>query len=597
MTGLFRRDDPRLRTARLFHDDGMPKLPWSRGALLAATVSLNLLALALPILILQIYDRIIPHQAAHTLMLMVIGVGGAMILDALLRHGRSYITGWAGARFQHIASCRAMAHVLNARVADYESEAPGVYLDRFNAIESLRDFYSGQSVLILVDLPFCLLFLLLIYYLGSSLVVVPVGLLGIFTIVAMIAGVKLRQSIEDRAACDDRRYNFIIEVLTGVHTVKAMAMEDLMVRRYERLQEASAKTVHGVTLDSGVNQSLGSLFGQATMVAVAGAGAIMVLDGALTAGGLAACTLLAGRALQPLLRGLGLWTAFQSFQVGRERVQHLVTMPSESDADREDDAPFAFAGEVEFRNVCFGYDPDAPILQNLSFHLAPGETIGFLGDNGSGKTTILWLMLGLIRPTSGQILFDGQDIAGFSPHAIRRHVGYLPQEGALFSGTILDNLTMFRRGAYIDEALRFTELLGLDRVINRLPKGYETVVGDGAVDTLPGGLRQRIAIVRALVDRPKLLLFDEANNGLDGESDALLKQALASLQDEHSIVLVSHRPSILKLARQRYALIDGHLLPRAPEPTMPEPTVDEAATVEPEAEAAEPAPAKLRASL
>ncbi len=544
------------RFSQSFAGDG-PLVSPNLSTLIIATVGLNFLALALPVTILQVYDRIIPNAAIDTLWVLVGGVIIALIFEGLLRQGRSAITSWTAARFEHICNCRAMARLLDSDLVALEKDAPGVYLDRFKSIDSLRDLYSGQLLLTLIDLPFAALFLGLILYLGGWLVLVPILLFVPFAIIAAWGAARLRKVIEQRNTLDDRRYNFIIEVLMGLHTVKGMAMEAQMVRRYERLQEASARGVGEVTFFGGINQSMSALFAQATMAAVVGFGSLLVIEGQLTSGGLAACTLLAGRSLQPVLRGLGFWTSFQGIKLGRDRVNHLLNLPRESQPDQRE-LP-QYNGAISFEGVRFGY-ADREIIAGVDLRIAPGEVISISGDNGAGKTTMLLLAMGLVRPVAGRVLFDGQDISSLDPTSLRKHVAFLPQSGVMFQGTILENLTMFQGGDAIDEAMHFSRLLGLDQIVNRLPRGYDTPIGGGANEILPGGARQRIAIARALIGRPKLVLFDEANTSLDSSSDEFLKNTLLYLKGRHTMILVSHRPSLLRLADRSFVLTNGRLV-------------------------------------
>lgn len=547
-----------LRQARL------PKLRHGRADIIYASGALNVLALALPIMILQVYDRIIPNNATDTLLLLVIGVGIAVIFESCFRLARSYLTARAGASFEHIAGCRALHRTLGTDIVHFEKEATGVYLHRFNAIESLREFMSGHSLLVFIDLPFAFIFLFLVGFIAGPLVFVPLILLVVFAAVTIAVGHGLKKGLNDRSVWDERRYNFLIEVLTGIHTVKGLALEAQMVRRYERLQETTASVVRNVAFKNNIAQSLGTIFSQITLVAVAAYGSVLVINESLTIGGLAACTLLSGRALQPLLRAMGVWTHYQNIKLSQDRVNAILQLPQEKNTIPAESTkspvmmpiPAAQTGsQIILEDITFGYGGNtAPLFENVNATFTAGETTAVSGANGSGKTTLLWLMMGLISPQSGRVLLNGVDIAIADPNKVRQHIAYLPQSGIVFHGTIMENLTMFRRGQIVDEAIRQCNILGLDSVIKRLPKGYDTVIGDGAMDSLPGGVRQRIAIARAIVTKPEVILFDEANTSLDMAGDEILKNALLQLKDQSTIILVSHRPSLLKISDSGYKI-------------------------------------------
>ena len=536
-----------------------------RGSLLDlffASITINILALALPLALLQVYDRILPNEAESTLLLLMLSIGAAVVLEGFLKLGRTYISGWAGAKFEHLAGVSAVERLLMTNLADFEQEGSGVHLERLGSLNTLKDFYSGQAFLTIWDVPFAILFLGLIAYLAGWLVAIPVVVLVVFILFAVFFGKRLKKAVQERMTADDRRYNFIIEVLAGIHTVKSMAMESQMLRRYERLQESCAVADGAVAMDSTNSQSLGTVFSQLTTVAVVCGGALLVIDNQLTIGGLAACTMLAGRAMQPLQRAVGIYTRFQTILIARERLKDLWKLQPEVKAGMPKIGHIDGALElrdVEFR---FGKDDEKPVLEGINVRLKAGEAMGIAGDNGSGKTTLLWLMMGALRPTEGEVYVDGEDLRGFDPHSYRSQIAYLPQLGELFQGTIMDNITMFRGEEYEEAATATAELLGLDDVVSQLPMGYETRVGDGASDALPRGIKQRIAIARALVDQPRIVLFDEANTAIDGSGDNILREMLEKLKGHATMVLVTHRPSMLKLCDQVFDLKDGHLTER-----------------------------------
>lgn len=567
--------DPLSNADVLTRPNGMPGAAesWSRGlaempkpvalgsSVLIASLAINILSLGLPVVLLQVYDRILPNEATETLGLLISGLCVVLLLDGALRVARSYVTGWGGARYEHQAGCAALDRLLASDIRKYESEAPGVHLDRLNAIDTLRDFHAGQAKLLIVDLPFIVIFLVLIYVIGGPLILVPVGLILVLLGVSISLGNRLKTTLEDRSTLDDRRYNFIIEVLNGIHTVKALAMEALLQRRYERLQESGAASTYRVTFLSNMAQGLGASFSNLTMVAVATVGATYVISEQLSIGGLAACTMLAGRSVQPILRALGLWTQLQSITVAQRRVKELFALPTETDSNAR--RPGHIAGKIALRNVSFRYEDDEPyLLRNVNLEVRPGEVVAITGGTGNGKSSLLMLMIRALQPTEGEVLVDDICIADIDPHELRRQVAYLSQSITLMQGTILENLTSFRGIADVEASLAAAHLLKLDQIVNRLPAGLETRVGDGAHDELPVGVKQGICIARALAGSPSVILFDEANSSLDAHGDRILKDALASLKGGPAMIMVSHRPSYVALADRVFDLTDGQLIER-----------------------------------
>lgn len=528
--------------------------------LAVASLFLNILGLAMPMSLLQVYDRILPNKSTGTMVLLLLSVLGALLLESILNFGRSWVTGWVGARFEHKAGCEALRRLAMTGIDNFEKEGSGVHLERMNSLATVREFYAGQALLTLLDLPFAALYLGLVAMMGGHLVLVPIFLLAAFAFAAMKVGHSLRDAIQKRITADDRRFNFIIEVLGGIHSVKAMSMEAQMVRRYERLQESCAESYHQVALKSANALGVSSFFSQMTTIAVAAFGSLVVMDGDMTTGGLAACSLLAGRAMAPLQKALGVWTRFQTFLLARERLEEIFKLPQEAAGNLP--KLESAHGKLELENVSFRFGDKGPdIITDASISIEEGECIAILGGNGSGKTTLLTLMQGALRPKSGRLLMDGRDVTEFDPQSVRDKIAYLPQMGVLFQGTILQNITMFRPELE-DVAVETAALLGLDEVVSTMPMGFDSAVGDGAYDSLPRGIKQRIAIARALVKNPRIVLFDEANTAVDGAGDNFLRVWLERAKGKRTLVLVTHRPSLVKLADRVFDLDQGRLTPR-----------------------------------
>ena len=562
-------------------EKSIPQVRWYRTELVVMSLFVNIFALGLPIFILQVYDRVLPNLGLTTMQFLVVGLIAVMLLDFFLKTARAAVTTYTGARFEHLARVSAVDHILRTPQDVYENDTPGAYLDKVNAIGVVKDFYSSQLGTLMIDLPFAIFFLGMIWFLGGIMVAVPLVLLVLFGIMAIIVGGNLRRAVDTRSQVDNRRYDFLIEIINGIHTVKAQAFKNLLQRRFDPLQEMSARAVRSVAMQSSIAQSLGSTFGQLNMACVIGTGAILVIDGSLSAGELAACTLLSGRAMQPLQSAMGLWTNFQSIRVACENAVSVLELPAENMKSLPEIQPLK--GELELRNVTFGYDGmDEPLINNLNLRLKAGEMVGIDGDNSSGRSTLLKLMMGLIRPNDGGVMLDGQDLSKHQSQSYRRQMAFLTADSDVYSGTILDNMTYFRGGKYISKAIKIAKQLGLDEEIKRLPEGYGTHVGDGAGGVLPAGFVQRITVIRAMIDDPKIVLFDNANHGLDSNSDKTLMEYINSLRGRTTIVLVTSRPSWLRMSDRRFMMSHGNLEPVAesemqprlekPAPALPAPS-------------------------
>jgi len=534
------------------------RLAWLRPQILFASLALNILALGLPIVILQIYDRIIPHNAADTLVLLIVGLAVVLVLDAVLRVTRHYLINWWAAKFGHSVGVWSFSRLINTDLSSFEADATGTQLRRFGAVEVLRDFYSGQALVALIDLPFVLLFLALIAMIGGPLVAVPIGALLLAGLAISYAGHKLGKSLAERQETDDRRYSFLIEVLNGLQTVKGLGMEMLIARRHERLQESSSTGTYKATERAIIIQSLGELFGQMTIGGIAIIGSLMVLDGGMSMGALAACMLLGGRTMQPMIGAINAWKQFQSAMLAQSHLREV--MEIDVDDAYEGKELREFDGAIEVRNISFRYPQgERNVLENLSLKIEPGETISISGNTGCGKSTLLLCIMGILQPQSGSILFDGHDRRSISHASLRNKLAFLPEQAELFDGNILENLTAFQTEKYFDDAIALSSALGLGKVFAHLPNGLETRVDDGGSNILPRGIRQQIAVVRAIIGAPRVILFDEANAALDVQSDKRLIELISARLKACTTILVTHRPSVARMADRSFELRDGSL--------------------------------------
>jgi len=536
----------------------VPKQSWNRVEILFLSLFINIFAVALPVFILQVYDRVLPLGAANSLYVLVAGLTIVIIFDNILKTARTRIISWNGAQFEHLARITAVDKILRCPYELFESNSPGSYLEKVNSIGAVKDFYSSQIATLMIDLPFAVLFLSLIYMLGGQLVAVPMTLICLFGFLAVIVGGRLRTAVSNRVSTDDSRYDFLLEVLNGIHTVKAMNLKQSMMRRFERLQERTAQAVRKVAMGSAAAQGLGSLFGQLNLVSVISYGGYLVVQGDLTAGKLAACMLLSGRALQPMLSAMSIWTSYQTVKVSAAKAADVMRLPEECSRDLPEIPPIS--GALEIRGLNFAYGNAAePFIKNANLKIDAGEIISLEGANSSGRTTLMFLILGLLRPQGGQILLDGMNIFDYDLRSVRGEISMISHNAPLYSGNLIDNMTGYQKGKVVDRALELSQALGLDQEIKNLPEGFDTQVGGSTVERIPGGVRQRIAIVRALVDNPKLILFDEGNLSLDAKSDELLRKLLTELKGKSTMILVSSRPEIQALADRHFIMVEGDL--------------------------------------
>lgn len=524
--------------------------------ILLSSFFINLLALALPIFVLVVYGRIIPHHAMNTLLLIIIGVSTALVLETILKVCRSLVSSWSDARYEYFSLTKGVQNILYSNLSDFEKTSPGVYLEKLNAIYALKSFFGGQALLAVVDIPFAVVYLAVITYLSGPLVLIPIVMLILFSWAILITSQELSEDIKERYLVDDRRINYVISLLTGVHTVKSMAIENPMLRRYERLQEASSNSSYKVGLTGSVATIVSNSAMQITTALVVAIGAYWVIMGNMTAGGLAACILLSGRALQPIARSIEVLTRLQSIKLAESRLEELNKIPQEKGLSLPKFPDIR--GEIEIKNLGFRYYPNMPwIFRNVNLSIKERETISIEGSNVSGKSTFLWMILNMYAPNEGGILIDGNDISKFNANSLRESIAYLPQRGVLFNGTLLENLTMFRP-ELSEKAKVIAEEWGIAESIRKLAFGYDTRIGKAVSEAISPGLRELIAVARAFVrnKEPSIILFDEATRYLDVESDAIMQKALGKYKGKSTVIIISSRPSMLAMADKRYAMAD-----------------------------------------
>lgn len=532
-----------------------PKL--DRSIVLASTL-INLLGLALPLVVLQVYDRVLPNQAGETLFVLIAALAVVTVLDALLRIARAYLVGWTSVKHQMAISVEAVDRILHTPTQAIASERPSVHIDRLDSINALREFYGGNLHLLIIDLPFVGIYLGLIALIGGWLAIIPLVLFAAFAARILSLGGALRKVWDDKTEQSNRKYDFIMECLASISTIKALAMEPFMQRRYERLKRYSAEAGYQAIFLGNSAQTTAYLFATFSLVVLVGAGALMAIGGLLTVGSLAACVLLNGRAIQPLTRGLALYAQVQQLYSSRRRAAELFNLGAPQRV--EPLAPEACRGELRITDLSFAYEPGKPLFKSIHLPVAAGSIVGIQASDGTGKSTLMKLIMGELTPASGSIEVDGIDLHGPRGEAVRPRLAYVPPYASLLRGTILENITMFGKGDAIDIARRAARLIGLENDIFQLHQGYDTMLGRGVAEELPAGLLQRIMIARALARRPNVLLFDEANASMDARSDRMLREGLEKLRGHMTMVLISQRPSLLRLADAVYKLRDGHLL-------------------------------------
>ena len=542
------------RSTRLVPPVAEERFRPSLGLLAASSAAINLFALTIPIVMLITMDRILPYRAMDTMILLMSGAILAVVVESLLRMMRAQLTGWAGATFEHSTSLEVVSRLLAQPLKEFEGAGSGKHLEQFRKVGQLRQYFSGQSFTGWIDLPFSILYLLVMALVSWPLALVMVVGYGLFALYARRAATQQLEPSDERTLADQRRGNFLVEILSNIHTLKAMAMETLMLRRYDRLQERSARAIERQAKVLDESSGLASLFSTLLGTLVTALGAWLVIDGDLSRGELSACIFLVMRSLGPLQKVGMLWAKHRADEIAGSEVGELLEAPALADASgREPQLP-ADALAVEVSNVSFDYGTGGPkTIDNISFAVKQGGTLLIDGENGSGRSTLLGLIAGILEPNQGKVRLFGEDAGKFDRSQLNQLVGYLPQRATMYEGTLLQNATMFR-SEMNDRARAVAQELGFADFILALPQGWETRVGDAAAESLPPGLRQRIGMIRALANDPPIILFDDATASVDVEGEGAIIAYLNRIKGQKTLILATHRPSLTRLADDRVHL-------------------------------------------
>jgi len=527
-----------------------------RWCLLGTSFLIHLLGLALPITMMQVYDRILVYENRSTLTWLVLGCLAAVTLECLMRYLRSSLGNLLAARFDISSSRRVTAHLFNADLKSFENCPPDQHIERVNSLSALRNFYGGQIYQVLLDLPFALLFYVTITYLAGPVVILPL-MAGLSYIALVFYCRKKFEGVHhEETMASEAKQSFLMQLLGNLPTVKGLNMEEQMLRRYERLEFKRVNAHSGSNVWSDMPGQLGPTFSQFTMFGTVLLCAQRVLDGDMTMGGLTACMMISGRALQPLQQSATFWLKLPAIAQARDQIKKIEALPP-STIHVENAHAIDIEGDLQFKDFGFRYSEETPwVLDGIDLHIPARSTIGITGPSKSGSTTLLLTMLNQFKGERGSLTLDGRPIEQYSAETLRGKVQYLPRDGVLFKGTILDNLTSFKPHRQ-SLALTTAQLLELDPLITPLPQGYETQVD--ARSRLPSELIQRIVLVRSLVRRPRVLLIDKTTASMDGSTEKMFVELLRKLSPLCTIVVVSQWPVLLDMCEKVYELKDGKL--------------------------------------
>jgi len=524
-----------------------------------ASFIINLFVLASPLFTMNVYDRVVPNNAVETLWVLALGVSVVYGIDLFLKFVRSYFLEIAGKKSDIIMSSILFERVMDMKFSN-KPKSVGSFASNLKEFDTVRNFFSSASLAAIVDLPFALIFLIVTYFLGSYLVLVPIVIMIAILCYTFFIKDPLQNAIKSTFEASAMKNGILIESLSSLETIKTLGASGHVQWNWEEATgEIANRSIKSKIITTSIT-TVTSFLVQLNTIAIIVLGVYMIQDTHLTMGGLIAAVMLSSRAIAPMGQVASLAANFEQTKTAYQSLSKIMQMPVERPEGKKFVRRNSFEGKIEFKNVSFTYpDTTKGSLDRINFVIQPGEKVGIIGRNGSGKTTLQKIILGLYAPTEGSVLIDGIDINQIDPADLRRNIGYVPQDVVLFKGTVRENIV--QKAPYVDDMqiIKAAKVSGVDEYVNAHPLGFDMPVferGDG----ISGGQRQSIAVARAfLLDSP-IILLDEPTNSLDNTVESKLKANLKVNTVNKTMILVTHRTSMLDLVDRLIVMDNGKIL-------------------------------------
>lgn len=524
-----------------------------------ASILINVLSTLGGLFAIHIYDRVIPLKAYSTLWSLVVGVVMAMLFEAAARHLRDYLLDLAARKSDITLSSALFKQALGLRL-EHTPPSSGAFAHQVRQFETVRDFAASASLAIITDLPFALLFIFMIFTVAGPLAVVPLAAIFIVIITATLVQYPMHKLMLETFRDQSAMMGVLIESIEGIETLRVTGASGIMIKRYEELNATTAHSGMRFRIISNIVMTFFNLVQQAQGIIVMVWGTYLIHQGELSTGALVGCMMFAGRAIGPVGQFVQLAMRFQTAKTAMAGLNSLMSMPVERDPTRSYLQKTKFNGSIDVQKLSFAYPSTGnhkpPIaLRDVTLSIEPGERVAFVGKIGSGKSTLLRMIAGLYQPIEGQVKIDGIDIRQIDPVDFRNQIGYVTQDLRLFRGTLRENIFLGRPAATVDAFMEVVALTGLDKIADAHPMGYDMPIGSMGLG-LSGGQRQLVALARALVTRPKILLMDEPTSAMDMQTEAMFTKRLEDIVKGRTVIIVTHRPSLLSVV-DRIVVMDN----------------------------------------
>ena len=527
---------------------------------LLVSAFLQLFGLITPLMFQVVMDKVLVNRAFDTLNVVCIALLLGAVFEVLLTGLRNYVFAHTTNRIDVELGARLFRHLVTLPLAYFMARRVGDTVARVRELENIRNFLTGQALTAVLDLLFSFVFIAVMYVYSPMLTAVVVLSLPLYALISIVLNPILRARLDEKFARGADNQAFLVESVSSIETVKAMAIEPSFTRRWDNQLAGYVSAGFKVNAVANVGQQLIQLVGKLVTVATLFLGAKLVIEGRLSIGQLIAFNMLSQRVAMPVLRLAQLWQDFQQTGISMKRLGDILNARTELPQNRQSLPDIR--GDVSFDDVHFRYRPDGkPVLNGVSIDVKAGQVIGLVGRSGSGKSTVAKLLQRLYVPERGRIQVDGIDLAVVDPAWLRRQIGVVLQENILFNRTVRENIAIADPGAPIERVMEVARLAGAAEFIAEMPQGYDTIVGEHGA-SLSGGQRQRIAIARALLTDPRILIFDEATSALDFETEHILQANMRSICEGRTVIIIAHRLSAVRHADQIIAMDQGQVVER-----------------------------------
>ena len=520
-------------------------MPFLRSVLFMSLV-LQLLGLASPIFVQNIIDKVLVHRAAEALDILVLGMVICTVFNNWMLCLRAYLFTNICSKMDVALSSRLFKNITSLPVSYFQKWQVGDVVSRLGELETLRSFMTGSSLTIILDIVFAVVYFCVMFLYSSMLSIIVLIMIPLFVILNLVVAPIFKRMINDKFLIGSENRSFLIEVITGIHTVKASSVENNFIRRYEEMLARLCKASLAVVNLANVANSIGTFLFSMFNLTILWIGAYNVMEGEISVGELIAFQMIAGQLIAPVMRLINQWQYFQQIRVSMERLADIMDEETEPAFNPSRTTLPSLRGDIALEKLAFSYSAEGgKVLDNINIKIPAGMKVGIVGRSGSGKSTLTKLIQRLYLPDTGRILIDGVDIAQVEPAWLRRQIGVVLQDSKLFSGTVEENIRIACPNATHEDVVNAAKLAGADEFVSQFPHGYETFVGERG-SLLSGGQRQRIAIARALISNPSILIFDEATSALDYESENIIMSNIEPISSGRTMLMIAHRLSTVR---------------------------------------------------